>query len=82
MAEEILGRFIPGPNLALKVHGESRVGCSLQEFCQLSLQHDFRTVTIVYENVTKLLLTTAHATCQRAVEVNNTRLRPRKTEHA
>jgi hypothetical protein len=37
MAKEILGRFIPGQYLALKIHGESRVGCSLEQFRQLSL---------------------------------------------
>jgi hypothetical protein len=31
MAEQIFGRLIPGPNLALKIHGEGRVGCTLQE---------------------------------------------------
>lgn len=39
MAKEIFGSLIPGPNLALKVHGESRVGCSLKQFRQLSLKH-------------------------------------------
>jgi hypothetical protein len=32
MAKEIFRCLIPGPNLTLKIDGEGRVGCSLQEF--------------------------------------------------
>ena len=40
ITKEIFGCLIPGPNLALKVYSKSRVSCALQEFGQLSLQHN------------------------------------------